>query len=196
MVSPPSESAGRSVGHRLPSHSPGLIALPAQCTKVADNRKRELPRIPFAPKSVTRPESSKGLAGKVTRTRTPFDDSGRATQSGFWPFATAKNDLARLPREYEQLNAYLLRSGCGRWILLRSYVAEPERLEWLSLINCLTARAVSIRVHRSTTVDTSETRLANLLTSKGRAAYASDSLVLTAFEPPSAIPIQSAPPRP
>jgi predicted helicase len=71
----------------------GLLHHPGYRTKFADNLKRELPRIPFAPRDflsvsptpsdesrVARPESSKGVFGPPAADCTPFEDSGRATQ--------------------------------------------------------------------------------------------------------------------
>ncbi len=88
----------------------GVLHHPGYRQKFADNLKRELPRIPFAPtlERVARPESSKGVAGGGGET-TPVEDSGRATQaSGFWAFATSGKELARLHLDYEKLEPWPL----------------------------------------------------------------------------------------
>ncbi len=87
----------------------GVLHHPGYRTKFADNLKRELPRIPFAPNSVARPESAKGVTARRGSKATPFEDSGRATQDGFWEFAKAGKELARLHLDYEKLDPYELR---------------------------------------------------------------------------------------
>ena len=63
-------------------------------TKYADNLKRELPRIPFAP---------------LTPDPSPPDYQGRGEKSGFRAFATAGEQLARLHLDYEELDPWPLK---------------------------------------------------------------------------------------
>lgn len=66
----------------------GLLHHPGYRAKYADNLKRELPRIPFAP---------------------PVRDGrGADKASGFWAFVEAGKELARLHLEYETLEPYPL----------------------------------------------------------------------------------------
>ena len=66
---------------------------------------------------MARPESAKDVAKRRSSKTTPIEDCGRATPrdsgrataaSGFWAFATAGKELARLHLDYEQLEPYPL----------------------------------------------------------------------------------------
>lgn len=66
----------------------GLLHHPGYRQKYADNLKRELPRIPFAPSSPS------------PRTR------GEGRGEGFWAFAKAGEKLAKLHLDYEKLKPF------------------------------------------------------------------------------------------
>lgn len=66
----------------------GLLHHPGYRQKYADNLKRELPRIPFAPSSPS------------PRTR------GEGRGEGFWAFAKAGEKLAKLHLDYEKLKPW------------------------------------------------------------------------------------------
>src|SRR5439155_2137279 len=76
----------------------GLLHHPGYREKYADNLKRELPRIPFAPAHSPSPG-------------TPGEGRGEGS-SGFWAFATAGEKLAKLHLDYEQLEPWPL-----KWIM-------------------------------------------------------------------------------
>ena len=80
-------------------HVYGLLHHPGYRTKFADNLKRELPRIPFAP--AVGPACRAG----PEQTKVPLGKRDLPA-SGFWAFAAAGKELARLHLEYEQLDPY------------------------------------------------------------------------------------------
>ena len=71
-----------------------LLHHPGYRSKFADNLKRELPRIPFAP------PLPHGRGSDVSEPR--------ASASGFWAFADAGRELARLHLDYEKLEPWPL----------------------------------------------------------------------------------------
>ncbi|GEM_PF-4779799 len=110
----------------------GLLRHPGYRTKFADNLKRELPRIPFAPAvlvgaaSRAAPEPSDGAVPRAkskgqkanAASRGGRDAAGGASvplgsrdlqASGFWAFADAGKELARLHLDYEKLEPYELK---------------------------------------------------------------------------------------
>ena len=78
----------------------GLLHHPGYRTKFADNLKRELPRIPFAPPV--------GAASRAAPGTVPLGLRDLPA-SGFWAFADAGRVLARLHLDYEQLEPYPLK---------------------------------------------------------------------------------------
>jgi len=70
----------------------GLLHHPGYRQKYADNLKRELPRIPFAPALSPSPG-------------TPGEGRGEGA-SGFWAFAKAGEKLAKLHLDYEKLKPW------------------------------------------------------------------------------------------
>ncbi|MBI2806588.1 MAG: hypothetical protein HYX68_16530 [Planctomycetes bacterium] len=69
----------------------GILHHPGYRAKFADNLKRELPRIPLAPPLTPDPAPARGEGGKA---------------SGFWAFADAGRELARLHLDYEKLEPW------------------------------------------------------------------------------------------
>jgi predicted helicase len=92
----------------------GLLHHPGYRTKFADNLKRELPRIPFAP-NPPGPPSRSGKGGEEVSPRGESSDSssspprfGEGSGEGFWLFADAGRELARLHLDYEKLEPWPL----------------------------------------------------------------------------------------
>jgi predicted helicase len=77
----------------------GLLHNRGYRTKFADNLKRELPRIPFAPPLPPLPD------GRGSERQS----EPRPVGSGFWGFAGAGRELARLHLDYEKLEPYPLK---------------------------------------------------------------------------------------
>ena len=78
----------------------GLLHHPGYRTKFADNLKRELPRIPFAP-PLANGRGSENAGSTVSEPH--------ALASGFWAFTKAGKELARLHLDYEKLEPYELK---------------------------------------------------------------------------------------
>jgi len=96
----------------------GLLHHPEYRTKFADNLKRELPRIPLAP-NPPGPPSRSGKGGEERSSppgsREGSGDSssspprsGEGSGEGFWLFADAGRELARLHLDYEKLDPWPL----------------------------------------------------------------------------------------
>jgi predicted helicase len=108
----------------------GLLHHPGYRTKFADNLKRELPRVPFAP-NPPGPPSRSGKGGEEVSPRgtssdissSPLSASGRGaggegsssppcfgegSGEGFWLFADAGRELAKLHLDYEKLDPWPL----------------------------------------------------------------------------------------
>jgi predicted helicase len=75
----------------------GLLHHPAYRQKFADNLKRELPRIPFAPP--LSPDSSPSSLRRSVAS---------SLSSGFWAFSNAGKQLAALHLDYETINPWPL----------------------------------------------------------------------------------------
>ena len=103
----------------------GLLHHPGYRARFADNLKRELPRIPFAPAGTDPspqtplPQSGARGAGKKQTsrktTKRSIDESPLSPSAGrgvggewFWAFATAAKQLAELHLNYEQLEPFPL----------------------------------------------------------------------------------------
>ncbi len=80
----------------------GLLHHPGYRTKFADNLKRELPRIPLAPELAGR--ASDGAGGEAS----PSLARPANKASGFWAFADAGRELAKLHLDYEKLEPWPL----------------------------------------------------------------------------------------
>jgi predicted helicase len=91
---------------------------PGYRTKFADNLKRELPRIPFAPPLPPLPD------GRGSEKRSEPRPSG----SGFWAFADAGRELARLHLDYEKLDPYPLKGIETEGVPLSYKVEDKMRL--------------------------------------------------------------------
>jgi predicted helicase len=76
-------------------------------TKFADNLKRELPRIPFAP-AITIGAGSVSDGGAALSPAEPPLTLPARNASGFWAFADAGRELARLHLDYEKLEPWEL----------------------------------------------------------------------------------------
>ncbi|MBI1831741.1 MAG: hypothetical protein HYR84_09860 [Planctomycetes bacterium] len=86
----------------------GLVHHPGYRTKFADNLKRELPRIPLAPANDIRARSvSDGSAAECAAN--PSLTLRALKASGFWAFADAGRELARLHLAYEKLEPWDLK---------------------------------------------------------------------------------------
>jgi predicted helicase len=76
----------------------GLLHYPGYRTKIADNLKRELPRIPFAPSVGPACRAGPGTPDDAT-----VPPGRRDLPSGFWAFVAAGQELAGLHLDYEKL---------------------------------------------------------------------------------------------
>jgi predicted helicase len=81
----------------------GILHHPEYRSKFADNLKRELPRIPFAP-----PHIAPGLPGVTPRSQKTAAKSPPDPASGFWAFAKAGKALADLHLHYESAKEFPL----------------------------------------------------------------------------------------
>jgi predicted helicase len=89
----------------MASYVYGILHHPGYRTKFADNLKRELPRIPFAP-----PVGPACRAGPEPAGDAEVPPGRRdLPASGFWAFAKAGQELARLHPDYEKLEQYPLK---------------------------------------------------------------------------------------
>jgi predicted helicase len=88
----------------------GILHHPGYRTKFADNLKRELPRIPFAPAIANAGVRAGSVSDGLGRTVAHASGSDLAsTCSGFWAFANAGRELAALHLDYEKLEPHPLK---------------------------------------------------------------------------------------
>src|SRR6516165_10744160 len=97
----------------------GLLHHPGYRTKFADNLKRGLPRIPFAPEISLAYPNGRG---------SPRKNEPRPAGSGFWAFDDAGRKLATLHLDYEKLEPWDLRFIETEGIPLSYRVNDKMRL--------------------------------------------------------------------